>query len=56
MNHIHTVTASERDSFDPYTEYAFCVSCGDALYSFFIESDGDRLGFWSEWREIDRDL
>ena len=54
--HTHTVTASWRDARDPDVEYAYCVSCGDALYSFFIESDGDRLGEWSAWREIDRDL
>ena len=56
MNHSHTVTASMLDDNDPFTEYATCVACGDSLYSFYIESDGDRMGFWSEWREVSRDL
>jgi len=56
MIHIHTVTAIETTPRDPDTMYGTCVDCFEAVYSFFIESDDDRLGTWSQWREIYGDL
>jgi len=31
------------------TQYTFCTECENNIERFYIESDGDRLGFWSEW-------
>jgi len=32
------------------TQYTFCMECENNIERFYIDSDGDRLGMWSEWR------
>jgi len=60
MKHIHFVTAGSMtiDPRDPDTIYGVCADwhCNEPVYAFFIESDGDRLGSFSSWREIGSDL
>lgn len=60
MNHNHFVPASMQviDSRDPGLMYGTCSdpSCRESVYCFFIDSDGDRWGAWSEWREVLADL
>lgn len=58
MNHVHTPGAILTDSRDPDTVYTQCqnVTCAEQLYAFWIDSDTDRLGRWSGWRETSRDI
>jgi aspartate carbamoyltransferase regulatory subunit len=36
-------------SFHNDTCYTFCEVCEQNIESFYIDSDGDRLGSWSKW-------
>lgn len=51
LTHTHT-PHKEAISFDKYaeTKFTFCESCEQNIESFYIESDGDRLGMWSSWK------
>ncbi len=31
-------------------QFTFCVDCEENISRFYIESDGDRLGRWSDWK------
>lgn len=30
--------------------FTFCEECENNIESFYIDSDGDRLGMWSNWK------
>lgn len=44
----HTPNKSAK-SFHNDTCYTFCEMCEQNIESFYIDSDGDRLGMWSKW-------
>jgi len=44
--HIDSISVDYK-SMDRYT---FCEECEQNIESFYIDSDGDRLGSWSKWK------
>jgi hypothetical protein len=49
LTHIHTPYMSAISEVSE-TQYTFCTECENNIERFYIESDGDRLSMWSEWR------
>lgn len=49
LTHTHTPNKGAISEYNE-TLYTFCEGCEQNIESFYIESDGDRLGFWSDWR------
>ena len=49
LTHTHTPNKGAISEYNE-TKFTFCTDCEQNIESFYIESDGDRLGMWSDWR------
>lgn len=50
--HAAAAATELRYSEDGQDRFAKCAGCGKEISSFYIESDGDRLGRWTSWWEV----
>ena len=49
LTHTHTPYMSAISEVAD-TQYTFCTECENNIERWYIDSDGDRLSMWSEWR------
>ena len=49
LTHTHTPNKGAISEVSE-TQYTFCMECENNIERFYIDSDGDRLGMWSQWR------